>query len=114
MPRDRAYLVDILEAAKLARHYVQRKSLDDFIADMQCQDAVVRRLAVIGEAARRVSETARTELSGLPWQDMIAMRNFLIHEYDDIDMSIVWETVQGHLPGLINALEEILGPEGVS
>jgi uncharacterized protein with HEPN domain len=110
MQRDKAYLLDILEAARLARQYVQDKSYGDFFGDLQCQDAVVRRLEVIGEAARRVSETTRNELPELPWKDIIAMRNFLIHDYDDIDMSIVWETVHEHLPGLISALEKVIEP----
>jgi uncharacterized protein with HEPN domain len=57
----------MLEAAKLARTYVSGKSKDDFLRDIQCQDAVVHRLVIIGEAARRVSEETRSSLSSLPW-----------------------------------------------
>ena len=55
MPRDVAYLLDILEAAKLAAAYVSAKTKEEFILDTQCQDAVIRRLEIIGEAARRIS-----------------------------------------------------------
>lgn len=108
MPRDRESLLDILEAAKLAIGYVTGKTWEDFLNSDQCQDAVIRRMAIIGEAARRVSMETRQYLPGLPWDDMIAMRNVLVHEYDDIDMTIVWETVRDHLPPMVQSLERIL------
>lgn len=55
MRRDAVYLVDIIEAAKLALSYVTEKSKEDFLVNIQCQDAVIRRLEIIGEAARRIS-----------------------------------------------------------
>ncbi len=59
MSRDDTYLVDILESAKIALDYVFDKSWDEFYEDVQCQDAVVRRIEIIGEAARRVSQETR-------------------------------------------------------
>lgn len=56
MQRDKEYLIDILEAAKIAASYIREKSKEDFFDDLQCQDAVIRRLEVIGEAARRISK----------------------------------------------------------
>ncbi len=109
MQRDKEYLLDILEAAKLALAYVDKKSKEEFFNDTQCQDAVIRRLEIIGEAAaRRISEEMRAAYPDLPWSDMIGMRNVIIHEYDDVDLVIVWETVHNDLPPLIDALEKIL------
>jgi uncharacterized protein with HEPN domain len=99
---------DIVESAKLAIAYISEKSRDDFFLDSQCQDAVVRRIEVIGEAARRISDETRTAYTELPWSDMIGMQNLMIHEYDDIDIAIVWETVKNDLPLLIESLEKIL------
>ncbi|MFH0938920.1 MAG: HepT-like ribonuclease domain-containing protein [Planctomycetota bacterium] len=90
MDRDQTYLLDILEAARLAIFYVGNKSENEFLADIQCQDSVIRRLEIIGEAARRVSNEFRLVHPELPWSDMIGMRNILIHEYDDVDIHIVW------------------------
>jgi len=109
MRRDKVYLLDILEAARFALDYIGKKTREDFVKDTQCQDAVIRRIMIIGEAARRVSDETRGELS-LPWSEMTAMRNLLIHEYDDVDMKIVWETVSRDLPSLIASLEKILKP----
>ena len=108
MQHDREYLLDILEAAKLALSYVERKAKGEFLSDLQCQDAVIRRFEIIGEAARRISEETRATFPGLPWNDMISMRNVMIHDYDDIDLVIVWETVHNDLPQLIASLEKIL------
>ncbi len=108
MQRDREYMLDILEAAKLALEYIGDKTREEFFEDLQCQDAVIRRLEIIGEAARRISEETRAAHPDLPWSDMVSMRNIMIHEYDDIDLAIVWETVNNDLTPLIDALEKIL------
>ncbi|MBM4141091.1 MAG: DUF86 domain-containing protein [Nitrospira sp.] len=108
MQRDREFFLDILEAAKLAISYVDDKSKEDFLRDSQCQDAVVRRFGIIGEASRRISDETRASHPELPWGEMIAMRNVMIHEYDDVDFTVVWETVKNNLPALIDSLERIL------
>ena len=107
MQRDKEYLLDILDAAKLAIQYVQKKSLEDFLSDIQCQDAVIR-LEIIGEAARRVSDETREAHSELPWHKMVGMRNVMVHEYNDVDLLLVWDTAYNSLPSLVHSLEEIL------
>ncbi|OQZ02910.1 MAG: hypothetical protein B6D34_08615 [Candidatus Brocadia sp. UTAMX1] len=108
MQRDRAYMLDIIEAAKLAVSYIENKRKEDFLNDIQCQDAVIRRLEIIGEAARRITDETMTAFPSLPWREMIGIRNIMIHEYDDVDLDIVFKTVQKDLPSLIKSLEEIL------
>lgn len=108
MQRDDALLYDILESAHLAVSYVQESSIADFLNNTQLQDAVIRRIEIIGEAARSVSETTKAVYPGLPWQDMTDMRNFLIHQYGEIDVHIVWDTVQSDLPLLIAELERVV------
>jgi uncharacterized protein with HEPN domain len=111
MSRDTAYLVDIREAASLALEYVRDKSLPEFESDLQCQDAVIRRLEIIGEASRRLSVTTRDAIPKVAWQSIVAMRNVLVHEYDAVDMRIVWETVQRDLPDLLSAIEPLITGE---
>jgi uncharacterized protein with HEPN domain len=93
MQRDLVYLQDILAAARLAREYVEGKNRDEFLHDTQCQDATVRRLEIIGEAARRISDETRSRYPDLPWGEMIGMRNIMVHEYDLVDVTIVWDTL---------------------
>ena len=108
MDRDKVYLLDILEAAKLALSYLDKESIESFCDNIQCQDAVIRRLEIIGEAAKRISESTRTSLPDLPWREMIGMRNFMIHEYDNVDLKTVYNTVKNDLPPLIESLEKLL------
>jgi uncharacterized protein with HEPN domain len=110
MSRDEVYLLDILDAAKLALEYVRGKTRDEFLADVQLQDAVIRRLAIIGEAAKRVSVATRESLPGLPWRQMAGMRNIIVHEYDDVDLSVVWDAVTRDLPPLVSELAQRLPP----
>jgi uncharacterized protein with HEPN domain len=85
--------------------YVERTSLEEFTKDIQLQDSVIRRLEIIGEAARNIVEEAAVELPELPWRKMVDMRNFTIHQYWDVDVKIVWETVQDHLPLVVGTIE---------
>ena len=90
--------------------YVERKSIEEFAKDIQLQDSVVRRLEIIGEAARNIVEEAAVELPDLPWRKMVDMRNFTIHQYWDVDVKIVWDTVKDHLPLVVAAIERYLAP----
>ena len=108
MPRDCEYLTDILEAAKIASDYVSVMDRNEFLGDLQCQDAVIRRLEIIGAAARRISFKTHEDHPDLPWSDLIGVRNIMIHEYDAVDLYIVGETVQCDLPPRIDVIENIL------
>jgi len=108
MERDRDFLQDILDSAKIALTHIKNMKLEDFLNDLQCQDAVIRRLEIIGEASRRISEETCKTYPELPWSEMISMRNIMIHEYDEVDLNIVWETTVNDLPPLIVKIENIL------
>ena len=111
MSRDDAYLVDILESAKIALEYVAGKSWDEFYEDMQCQDAVLRRIEIIGEAARHVSPQTQKKYPQIPWRDLTVLRNLVIHQYDAVDINQVWDTVQNKLPSLVKEISKIVPPE---
>jgi uncharacterized protein with HEPN domain len=113
MKRDRVYLMDILEAARLALSYVESVARETFMNDTQCQDAVIRRIEIIGEAARRVSPQTRNAFPGIPWNEMIGMRSMMIHDYDDVDLEIVWDTVERDLPRLIELLQPLMPHDDV-
>jgi uncharacterized protein with HEPN domain len=97
------YLLHMLEAARLAREYVVGISKDDFLKDRRTQQAVVLNLITIGEAASRIVSDHKdfaTAHPEIPWAQMRGMRNRMAHGYFDIDLSIVWDTVQSSLPEL--------------
>ncbi len=78
--------------------------------DSLLQDAVIRRIEIIGEAAKRVSDETRNKHNDLPWREMPGMRNVVIHEYDAVDFGIVWDTVKSELPVLVESLQDIIPP----
>ena len=108
MRKDNAYLADILDAAKAIRRFIAGVSLDDFKANEEKYEAVNRKFEIIGEAARRLSPEARKIFSEIPWNLVTAMRNIIIHDYDDVDLDVVWNTAQRDLPPLIERLETYL------
>lgn len=107
--RSSGFLHDILLSARLAITYLEQSSIDEFASNIQLQDSVVRRLEIIGEAASHIAEGAALALPDLPWRQMIDMRNFAIHQYWDVDVNIVWETVKHDLPVVVAAIERYLG-----
>jgi uncharacterized protein with HEPN domain len=72
---------------------------------------VIRPLEIIGEAARLVSQETRDTHPEIPWEQMIGMRNRLIHEYFRVNLTTVWETIQNDLPPLIAQIEPLVPPE---
>lgn len=89
MQRDLSYFSDILESSKLAVEYLEKISYEEFVKDTVVQDAVIRRIEIIGEASNRISDQSRNKYSQMPWVEMKGMRNLLIHEYDEIDLKEV-------------------------
>jgi uncharacterized protein with HEPN domain len=108
LPREHNYLLDMLKAAKLAQEFVADVDWDKFQLDLMRQAAVTRQLEIIGEAARRISETSQTEMPEIPWHQIIGMRNRIAHEYDHINLITLWDTIQLALPKLISTLETII------
>jgi uncharacterized protein with HEPN domain len=111
MQRDYAYLLDMLLAAQRAAQHVNGVVEEQFVSSLLHQDAVIRELEVIGEAARRVSEETKTEHSAIDWAGIIGMRHRLIHDYRNIRVDIVWHVVTREVPQLIRDLEQIVPPE---
>ena len=102
------YFHDIYEAAGLALSFVAGVDLDMFAKNREKLFAVTRALEIVGEAARQVPLELQRRYPHLPWQEMIGMRNVVIHEYFGVDPVVIWRTVHEDLPPLHAALGEIL------
>jgi uncharacterized protein with HEPN domain len=111
MRRDEAYLLDMLIAARDAASFVRGLSCEQFRASRLHQQAITKALETIGEAAARVSEQSRTVHSEIPWRDIIGMRHRLVHDYFEINLDKIWETVQNDLAPLIAKLEPLIPRE---
>ncbi len=105
---DRVYLRHILDAIHRVQEYLAGVSYDQFSQNHLLQDGVVRQLEIIGEAARNLSSSFESAHPELPWNKMIGIRNRLIHAYFEVNLRIVWDTVQGDLPSLEAQIEYIL------
>ena len=106
---ERLYLTDIRDAVERILQYTSG-GRDEFFADPMRQDAVIRNLEVMGEAVRKVSDETREAHPEVPWRQMAATRDRVIHGYFTVDLEIVWEIVETELPGLREALRRILPP----
>jgi len=107
MERDSASILDILESARTIRDYVAGMTRQDFLRERQVQDAVIRRLEIIGEATGRISPEFRDAHPEIQWAEIRGMRNQMIHGYDDINMDVVWDTVERDIPHLIKIVESL-------
>jgi len=99
-------LRDILEAARLIARYVSNTAEADFRTDTQKQDAVVRRIEIIGEAAVHLNEATRQAVPELPFRRMRGMRNIVAHDYANVDLKIVWQVATVHVPEVRATLEK--------
>lgn len=111
MPRDEATLLDILQAARLAREFWQGLERHDFFEDRKLQSSILYQLVIVGEGVRRLSADFRSTHGEIPWKDMVGMRDHLVHAYDAVDLDEVWNTLDRDLPQLIDWLEARSSPE---
>lgn len=108
------YLRHIVEAISRISRYVDGMSEAVFLADERTQDAVVRNIEVVGEAARNVQQL-HSGFAGahpeVPWALMYAMRNRVAHGYFQVDWALIWRTVQRDLPPLLQQVQALLDGE---
>ena len=100
----------MLTAAKAIANMCAAISLERYREDENLRLSMERRIEIIGEAARRVSDSFKSEHPEIPWQQIIAQRNMLIHEYDGIDHERIWRLTRDYIPQLAGKLEGLLPP----
>lgn len=104
------YIEHMRQAATDACSFVDGLDKDEFIADKRTQQAVIMSLIIVGEAATKVMDRygsfAETHLD-IPWRNMRGMRNRIAHGYFEVDLDVVWDTVQTALPQLLKQLSDI-------
>lgn len=111
MWRDDAYLLDMLLAARKVRDFTHDVTWEQFESGELTQNAVMRQIQIIGEAARRVSPQCQDAHPEIPWQGIISMRHRLVHEYFRIIPEKVWDVVEKDIPELIRLIEPIVPPD---
>ena len=104
----RVYLNDILESIKQIEKYTKRINNNKFNKNIQIQDAVLRRLEIIGEAVKNIPEDFREAHPKIPWKKIAGMRDILIHEYSGVDLKRVWKVVKEDLVDLKKNISKII------
>ena len=88
--RDPGYLWDMRRAARELLGFLQGKTLEDLSSDRMLELTVEKELEIIGELARRISDEFKLAHPEIPWSDMIALRNVLVHRYEDVKLEVLW------------------------
>lgn len=111
-PRDWTHRVeDILESCEKIARYTAGMTEPEFLTNELVTDAVIRNLAIIGEAAAHVPDSVQEKYPEVPWNSMRGMRNILVHEYFGADLKRIWNTVQSDLRPVAQALRVLLDAE---
>jgi uncharacterized protein with HEPN domain len=92
------YLEDVFESIKQIQEYTDGIEEDEFYTNQLIQDAVARRFAIIGEAVKHITDYYREQHPEIEWKKIAGMRNILVHEYFEINLKRVWNTIQEDLP----------------
>ncbi|MGL4499678.1 MAG: HepT-like ribonuclease domain-containing protein [Planktothrix sp.] len=104
MSRDSASLLDILKAGELALEFARGLNREQLEGDRMRQSAILYQIAIIGEATKRLSREFREQHPEVPWDDMAGMRDIIAHQYDRLDLDIVWQVIQRNIPEVLNAI----------
>ena len=114
MKDPRILLKYILECADLVAEYIAGIERDQFLDDQEKQDAILRRLEIIGQVVKDLPDSIREEHDHVPWRKVAGMRDKLSHDYLGIDLEITWQAATRDLPEFRRQVDEILTelPEG--
>ena len=108
MLRDETYLLDILIAAKDVRDLTSGLSWNEFKTSLLHQLAISKALELIGEAASKMSSETRAAHPEIPWDEIVGMRNRLVHDYLRVDLLKVWDTIQNDITPLTDSIEPLV------
>nr|CAA6828627.1 MAG: FIG094328: hypothetical protein [uncultured Thiotrichaceae bacterium] len=105
----RFYLDDMIEFAELVLEYTEGYGQAEFISDRRTYDATLRNLELIGEAATHIPHDVREANGNIPWRQLIATRNRIIHAYLGLDNDILWSIIEVDIPELLEDIKKLKG-----
>ena len=107
----KVFIGHITESIELIEQYAKNLTTDKFKKNVAMQDAIIRRLEIIGEAVKNIPSTFKTKHPESPWKQMAGMRDVLIHEYFDVDLLLTWTVVKQDLPLIKTKLQKMLSDD---
>lgn len=105
------FLAHILDSIQLIEEYSKNVTQAKFCKNRPLQDAIIRRLEIIGEAVKNLSIPFKQKYPDVPWKQIAGMRDILIHEYFSVDLVLTWKVVKQELPYIKEKLSSILSSE---
>lgn len=108
MLRDHGLLLDIFNAGTAAVSYAEGLTYAEFLADEKTQKAIICQILIMGEATKRTSLEFRSLHNEIPWSPMAKTRDKLIHDYDQVQLIVLWNTVKKDLPSTLAAIAPLL------
>lgn len=105
MKSDSVYIAHILDSIRKLRQFVEGMDRSHFSTDEKTQSAVIMQLALIGELAKKISDNTKSTIN-LPWKDIAGFRDRAIHDYFEIDLDVVWDTIVSDIDILASALQD--------
>lgn len=101
------YIEDMLESIDLIEKYIGALAYERFEKNYETQDAVIRRLGIIGEAASRLTDEFKKKYPGIPWKQIVGLRNVIIHDYSTLNLKTIWEIITKDLKDTKKKILEI-------
>lgn len=114
MWRDDAWLLDMLRACRVVRQHAEGLTRERFQVSPLHQDAIIRQLTILGEAAKQVSPEFRGAHPEIAWKRIAGFRDVIVHAYFRVDLEQVWQIVDRDVPGLAVTLDRLVPPEDTS
>ena len=108
MSRDSASLLDIVRAGELILQFAQGVSREQLESDVMRQSAILYQITIMGEATKRLSREFRAQHTEVPWDNIAGMRDIIAHQYDRLDLNIVWQVIQRNIPELLSMIVPLL------
>lgn len=102
------FLKHILESINIIEKHINGISKEKFSKNMLIQDAIIRRVEIIGEAAKNIPDDFKKKHKTIEWREIIGMRDKLIHDYFGININTVWKTAKEDVPVLKKQIEDLL------